>query len=580
VSLQESPNLRPTTHKHNATWSSPHNLDSFNHFASLLSTATTIMPTRTSHIPHRQSQAWLFAVPETAALPYTPIDNVDWCAQFVDDPAYLAGFSAVTLAEKAHQVKAHPTLEPPVDIHAHRSAKGVAERGNKFAVDVAVSTASRSALMNNIIDLVFKYRMQSPAHFAVRIDVGLAEEDDVVDTFPARHIKLLFTNGFGHYENKLSRLCRLELGRKGVPRPDKVCIRERNGRKMRWVPLHTSLLMNFPPNQTFVTKETMEAYWIANGKTFNWTGLPTELKENVIQFCVSDLSTYKDHFHKLPAARKLSARGFQNQDRHRSEVVQKLGDWRSLLLVSSQIRALTLRLLFNGCSTYRHGFCITSDKYYGFGRRLRRLDEHHQLTQSDSVFKPGDRIVSLLARQYRTFPKIFPRLDRYATFKHGIRKICLQFGFLDYLYFFKVTTGGIDRYRPERCVTSNVFDQMPNLNQIVVDLPKNYDRGQGRMGPILSHQVDPCPRILQRLIYEQVALELTAYRDVTVRFLLDADEEQRFICKRESAQLELKFTAEELIDLYADDEGGIPVDEDDSGTYCPRLLLNSATSSV
>jgi hypothetical protein len=357
----------------------------------------------------------------------------------------------------------------------------------------------------------------------------------------------------------------------------KVSVREKTGRKMRWLSLDKSLQVNFPPDEMFVNQGTMEEYWAVNGKIFDWAGLPTELKENVIQYCVSGLSSYEDDFHRYPAARKLSPRAHQDRVRHHSELVQKLGDWSSLPSVSVQIRALTLRLLFNGSATYPQGFCVTSNDYACFNRRLRRLDKYHQMTQRDSVVKSGDRTASLLARQYKDFPQIYSHLERYATFKHGIRKICLQFDFLGCLYFFKVTVSGINLHRPESYVTCDVFDQLPYLNQIVVDLPTSYDQVRGHVDSMLFHESEPCPRILHQLIYEQVALELVVYKDVAVRFFIDVDEEQRFTAMRESAQLALKFTAGELTELYADDDGGIELDEGDVGTY---LIRNSIAGQL
>jgi hypothetical protein len=320
---------------------------------------------------------------------------------------------------------------------------------------------------------------------------------------------------------------------------------------------------------------------VRDTQPFNWKGLPTEIKENVIDCCISSITAYEDKFHDLPALPKLSARAYR--ERPRCEVVQKLGDWKYLLLASAQIRAITLRLCFNGSNAYPKGLCISADHHYSFSRRLRNLDHHQQLLLPNSVARPRSR-ASYLAHQYKKFPKMYPNLERFATFKHGIRKICLQFDFLSYIYFFKVTTSGIDYWKPQNLVTCDVFDQLPNLNEIVIDLPTEYDhRSQRQAGPRLDHADEPCPRALLRQIYERIAIELASFKEVKVLSHLDDEEEQRYRGLRESAILRLKFTSAELQELYADDGGGIELDADDLGkllhcTSFSKTLANRVSS--
>lgn len=92
------------------------------------------------------------------------------------------------------------------------------------------------------------------------------------------------------------------------------------------------------------SENTLRDFWEMNGKNFDWTNLPTELKEHVIQFCIVTAPCHPDHFHGIK-----SVRNFNTINQWRScELVDRLRQWKSLLRVSTQVRAITLRLLFNG----------------------------------------------------------------------------------------------------------------------------------------------------------------------------------------------------------------------------------------
>ncbi|KAF2691633.1 hypothetical protein K458DRAFT_381479 [Lentithecium fluviatile CBS 122367] len=499
-------------------------------------------------IPYKPSDAWMFT-PELEQPVFTYNEFPSF--ETTNEPSKRRG---------KKNKKANRTAKQPVstDIPVPKQTT-VADRCEaKPTIDTTVHTAHPCSLLADIRSVVTNYRMISVSHFATDIGVQLANnfEHNQVEPNPAFRLQVIFSN----YGKTISRTCRWFF-RKGRATSE-VTIRE----KGRWLPLPKSLAMHFPPSEEFVYEDALKQYWASNGKTFNWTGLPTELKDNVIQFCVSSPTSYEDGFNDVPATKRQTARAYLDNPRARCELVQKLGDWKFLLLVSTQVRAITLRLLFTGSNTYPNGFCISSDNYLRFGRRLHRLDKSHQTLDSDSVVSAGRRS-SVLASQYRKFPKVYPELQRFATFKHGIRKVHLHFDFLSYLYFFKVTVDDIDRRRPEGYATSDVFEQLPHLNEIVVGLPTSYDRYQGLYGPLLFHDRDPCPRILHRLIYEKVAADLAHHNEVGVRLFIDEDEERRFRDLRESARLALKFTEEELRELYADDGGGIVLegDELDSG---------------
>ncbi|KAF3050753.1 hypothetical protein E8E11_009190 [Didymella keratinophila] len=115
-------------------------------------------------------------------------------------------------------------------------------------------------------------------------------------------------------------------------------------------------------------------------------------------------------------------------------------------------------------------------------------------------------------------------------------------------------------------MTYEVFDRFPCLNEIVVRLPTKPYGGwrdkPGQCGPQLWHVDSPCPRVMHRIIYERVAKVLAPY-NVTVWNLIDYDEMRRYEDARAAAIKALKFTKDELEELYAEDGGGIELLEDE-----------------
>lgn len=168
-----------------------------------------------------------------------------------------------------------------------------------------------------------------------------------------------------------------------------------------------------------------------------------------------------------------------------------------------------------------------------------------------------------LSKCYGRFPRIYPRLKQYATLRDGIQKISLGMDFLSFMHFFKVEAGGFQRFPKPRGfhMTYEIFERLPDLNEIVIRLPLRPRGGWKDMpqagDPQLFHEDSPCPRRLHRVIYERVAEVLASYDRVTIQNFVDGEEKQRF----ESARLEainvLSFTRGELEELYADDGGGV-----------------------
>jgi len=327
--------------------------------------------------------------------------------------------------------------------------------------------------------------------------------------------------------------------------------------RTKFVPVIRFFEAEFPPLDAPVADEMMFQWWNANGHTFNWTGLPTEVKERILMFCLHQSPP-------LPTQTKSRGRVRQVM-RGAPEVIGQLGKWASLLTVSHQVRAISLRLCFAGSSDleFNNGLCIVAESRFSFERSIRRLDKHRQLTEANSL--ASDDKTRELETVYKAFPKLYPHLERFATFSHGIRKIYLQLSFIDALCFFKVTTGSFAQHLRPRDLSYEVFEKLPHLNELIFKLPdaSGYLEDNLRQRPVSIFYGEPfnCPRTLHRLIYESAAEVLAPYDVVKFHGFMDEDEQIRFLKFRDAAKKELKITTEELGQLYKEDMGGIELEE-------------------
>ncbi|KAF2109191.1 hypothetical protein BDV96DRAFT_478125, partial [Lophiotrema nucula] len=320
----------------------------------------------------------------------------------------------------------------------------------------------------------------------------------------------------------------------------------------KWIPVNTSLSKHFSPDDAIVSLDTLRGWWDINGKTFNWMGLPTELKEHVLQFCIWQPLDFKDVVKHTVERRQRPY-----------EILDIFGSWRSLLGVSQQIRTLSLRLVLNSNMHCPGGFGLSCNTHGQFRSMVKRLSKHYQIVKPDaqtSLLTTSPRM-HRQAYRYLRFPKLHPELDQFATFAHGIRKLSLGLRLLECFYFFKVTVGGIDQRRPPSYMTCDIFEQLPNLNGLFIKLPHDW-REFLVDGPFpIYHERYPCPRTLIRWIYERIAEVVAPYKKVNVHPFVDDAEEQTFWNLREACQLSWNISKQELAELYEDCDGGISLDD-------------------
>jgi hypothetical protein len=381
---------------------------------------------------------------------------------------------------------------------------------------------------------------------------------DIYSLPPEFRIEVSFKSTNAGHHKSFRTTCRAEFTA-GLPTGD---IQAKKAR--HYISLYKYLEETFPVDDEDDTPTDFETLWdwsVEESESFNWAGLPVELKEHVLQFCLHQ-PLEQDRYGK--ALGQYRARPGSNKELGPYEVTEQLGDWYALLEVSKQIRAITIRLCLKGSSslTLNNGLCINILSYSSLEECIVRLGKYYQMIEDHSV--PVDEKTHALARCYSQFPKVYHRLARYATMRHGIQKICLKMDFASYMNFFKVTIGGFERYQNFDLPTYEVFEQLPYLNEIVIRLPLQPRRGwrndphQG--GPQLFDFESPCPRKLHRVIFERAAEVLAQYKTVTIRNFIDKGEEKRFLDCREESIKSLKSTDSELQELYADEEGGIELE--------------------
>ena len=416
-------------------------------------------------------------------------------------------------------------------------------------------------LVEKIRAHILQYRLQSAAYFDISIDIHqtrrLKQTGRSTSRIPSFRPKILFHD---FSQRELYRTCRLMRNRKSSRTqnvsPDSIQVRDPNG----WTVLANFLEERFPVLDQAVQPWIMYAWWNENGKVFHWTKLPTELKERIVQFCLhrSHEAGYGNLTPHLHAMKRRKRHGPH-------EVIDQLGAWSALLGVSRQVRAITLRLCFMGSRglEFDKGLCLIARSYFEFSDALRRLGKYYQIMEPASV--PTDEREVALAKMYRCFPRIFLELNRFATFRHGVRRINLQMDFLSYLHFFRVTVGGFERYWRPYYKDYEVFQQLPHLSELIIVLPDAAGRLEDRAtqpGPPLFFDLDfACPRILHRLIYEQAAKILAVYDHLQVQGFIDDHEQHRFLRLRRKARMALKFRQKDLDELYTDDGGGVALEE-------------------
>ncbi|PSN63154.1 hypothetical protein BS50DRAFT_679492 [Corynespora cassiicola Philippines] len=386
------------------------------------------------------------------------------------------------------------------------------------------------ALRQGLVD----YRMKSPAHCVLQIALGFPYN---IDRWLTRETKVKME--FSTWNRPpIEVMCRPQF------RTDTFLEKIQVLSRGQWISLHQFLWRDFPPVHALVDQSTMLEWWVSNGKYFNWEGLPTEIKEHIIEYCILE-----------PTKRKVFG---QHRPKKLNEIIIRLGLWASLLRTSLQVRAIVLRK------------CLENFHIYSFRAadllcRLDRLSSFFQITDLKNV--PTNPQEWTMAETYALHPKIYPHLSRFSTFRHGLRKIGLRFSFVDTMHFFKVEAGGFQQAFPDsyHC-DCDIFETLPNLKYVLINLPSTtMGIKEDKMEPNrakIFHPESPCPRLLHRLIYEPVAY-LLAHYDVEVLGFGDEEEVRRYRELRLAATASLKFTHDELAELYAECGGGVQLPLED-----------------
>jgi hypothetical protein len=414
-------------------------------------------------------------------------------------------------------------------------------------------------LMTSIRDTITKYRLQSAAHFDVSVNVKQPFHIENVEMVRSTRLNVVF----GNWEHQESYVCRPVL-RKHPRKKIHVLTKKvevSDNATGGFISLMKFLNMVFPCYPDEVGIHQMRKWWTANGRAFNWASLPTELKEQVIQCCLHQPLEGSDYKQMLSRWRDRCRPRDGRREFGIYEIIDKITDWAALLRVSHQVRAITLRLCFAGSSgmASRGGFTIVASTCHSLDSTLLRLAHHYQMTDVNSL--PVDYATQALAICYRQYPRIYPQLKNYATFRHGLRNIYLCMDFIAYMHFFKVTIDSFKYHLRPGSISYEVFEQLPDLSHIAIRLPLQPHQGwldqPGQPAPRLFYTDFPCPRALHRVIYERIAEVLTLHPGVKVNGFVDMDEKARYKDLRTAAMLERKWTPAVLEELYAECGGGI-----------------------
>ncbi|USP82437.1 hypothetical protein yc1106_09711 [Curvularia clavata] len=392
---------------------------------------------------------------------------------------------------------------------------------------------------------VLRYRLKSPSRFAVPIEVGQVIAQNV-DQLLYPHLSLWV--GFYNFgRNPVFAICRpaIRMRRDGSEMPTG-SIETYSQKRGSWMPLEQFLKTQFPPiKNTPVGASTVFEWWGQNGQFFNWPGLPNELKEDIVRHCYNPLPRVMINRRRGPVLAQ--------------EVTEKFGQWVTLLRVSSEVRAICLRICFVGST----GIRMEVKEPGAFKKVIRRLNKCHQMLLPGGL--PTDRASQQTMELYRLWPRIYPELQQYATLYHAIRKIALFMSFLNYMHFFRVTAGSFAQYHRASWVSYHMFESMPHLKEIQIKLPdarEDSEDSERQLGPRLFHDRPySCPRTLHRLIYERVAETLAVHDNVRVYNFMEGIEETRFYQRRQEEQAKLKITLHEMEELYREDRGGIQLEK-------------------
>ncbi|KAF3050752.1 hypothetical protein E8E11_009162 [Didymella keratinophila] len=260
----------------------------------------------------------------------------------------------------------------------------------------------QSPPMDCLNEAVRQYGVQSPDHFELEVKArqanrpyGKSAKTNPKDNSLTMSFDVQFCGNT--IEGPITVLAQCQLHRSG-----------RRTRKKRWAclavshsgiseALETFLAATFPVIDGPLRHDTLSLWWLVNEKSFNWTALPIELKERIIQHCMHQPSTYGVYSERLA---RFHRRHKPDHDIRRPgpfELIEQLGDWLPLLSVSHQVRAVTLRLCISGGGTlpYPEGLCIPASSYRDLRERICRLRDHYQTTTANCVpVSPAEQSLS------------------------------------------------------------------------------------------------------------------------------------------------------------------------------------------
>lgn len=252
---------------------------------------------------------------------------------------------------------------------------------------------------------VLRYRLSSAAHFSVPIEVSQQRHKNNPKCTAKVDEKFYLIVGFYNFgASPVYLKCR---PKPGTRQEDAVSAENLQVKwQFRDTPLDKFLGAKFPPPDLPVGASDVFEWWGANGKTFDWNSLPTELRIQILAQC------------KGESRSSWRPRRYQKQvSKGAPEVRGQFGPWFALLSVSKNVRQLSLGTCF-GPKTRLHLEFRNLDET---SRTVQRLDKHKLMSEADSI--PIDTRTKKLAYLYTMQPKRYLHLSYYSTFLQRVSSV-------------------------------------------------------------------------------------------------------------------------------------------------------------
>ena len=164
------------------------------------------------------------------------------------------------------------------------------------------------------------------------------------------------------------------------------------------IPIMDFLKKTFPPQPSVLLNASqMDEWWSMNGKSFNWSGLPNEVRENILSHCIQKPEGY-DPYHFQGPTRWPTRGNWYGVP----EIYDQLGKWSSVLRVSSNMRNVAIRLCTVHNDKYPGGMVIAVCHAYQLKKIIKQFSGQRIICAADTDESHRDDLTKqYLAKQFQ-----------------------------------------------------------------------------------------------------------------------------------------------------------------------------------